>query len=860
MKQKSVASWPKWESSFIRTITGVTTVNIGKSGHHHHRHQHHHHHSQRTIHIKSAEGRLQSNASELATITDYFNHVFESSEPPVLPQWHLQSALDITKPEIRQAIESLSSKKALPQHQAPAALWKAGAEVVVEALHADFQKRFAAGEISMPADWLTSYVVLIPKPGKAPTSPANLRSISLLPAVPKLLARIAAQRLRPYLLHAVEHVPQFAYISNRQTSDSIDRVISHCHQIRSRVAENRFNPFKQSHSRARFTGGMQLSLDLAKAFDKMPRHSLLTALERISLPEDLISLILYIHDNAIMCFSKGNDTAFVRTGSGVRQGCGLAPLLWVAYTLLLFDKFTQYLPISQITGFADDLHMHWTLEEPRHFRNACAQVGFIITDLADMGMQVSTDKTVILLALAGPSYDKVTAPFVQKRKKERFLKVMTGHGPAQLPIKNSHSYLGIKISYQHFERLTMQYRLQQSWQAFHRLSGFLCSKQLSLQQRLRLWRTCVQSIARYGLDAVGLDEVSASKYRVHTARQLRRIAGSPAHLTHETNQELHARLKVPDPVVSLCDHVGARVQKARQHLSHLHPPLVAQWLVLLVSETALYKGIPVQQRSELTEITQVARIACSCNTCGQQFASFHALRTHIGKRHPEQSIAQTHASYAKRAERRDTHLKFARGGLPQCNQCLKKFSGWPAFMTHFNQRACPVLHVPERELEHNASGTEPPPDVTSACGAFEPGGTLGNALAEEPVPVFQMSSTASVAKTGNVSLIAKHLREHGRSDRCPECGIHCKPMYITRHACKQHSWLQQAHAQVLEWAKNCQVPSNPCQWCGTQFSTSSKAHRNACPPLGLRSALSKVLHPNSFRSRGTSWLRLETRN
>ena len=203
----------------------------------------------------------------------------------------------------------------------------------------------------MPTDWLTSHIVLIPKPGKAPTSPANLRPISLLPAVPKLLARIAAQRLRPYLLQAVEYVPQFAYIHNRQTSDSIDRVISHCHQIRSRVAENRFNPFKPSQSRARFTGGMQLSLDLAKAFDKMPRHSLLTALERISLPEDLISLILYIHDNAIMSFSKGDETASVRTGSGIRQGCGLAPLLWAAFTLLLFDRFTQYLPISQITGF-----------------------------------------------------------------------------------------------------------------------------------------------------------------------------------------------------------------------------------------------------------------------------------------------------------------------------------------------------------------------------------------------------------------------------------------------------------------------------------------------------------------------------
>ena len=427
--------------------------------------------------------------------------------------------------------------------------------------------------------------------------------------------------------------------------------------------------------------------------------------------------------------------------------------------------------------------MHWTLEEPRQFRNACAQVGFVITDLADMGMQVSTDKTVILLALAGPSYNKVTAPFVQKRRKDRFLKVMTGNGPVQLPIKNSHSSLGIKISYQHYERLTMQYRLQQSWQAFHRLSSFLCSKQLSLQQRLRLWRTCVQSIARYGLDAVGLDEVSASTYRAHTARQLRRIAGSPAHLTHESNQELHARLQVPGPVASLCDQVGVRVRKARHQLSHLHPPIVAQWLTLFVSEMELHRGITVHEKSELTEITQVARIACSCNTCGQQFASFHALRTHIGKKHPELSIAQTHASYAVRAERRDTHLKFARGGLPQCNQCLKKFSGWPAYMTHFNQQACPVLHATERKPERDASGAETPSDVTFACGAFEPEGTSSAAIAEEPVPVFRLASTIAVAKTGNLSSIAKHLREHGKPDRCPECGVHCKPICMSHVMC-----------------------------------------------------------------------------
>ena len=84
----------------------------------------------RTVHIKSSEGRLQSNSSELATITSYFSSLFESTEPPILPQWHLQSPLDISHAEIRQALGSLSSKKALPKSQAPAALWKAGDNTV----------------------------------------------------------------------------------------------------------------------------------------------------------------------------------------------------------------------------------------------------------------------------------------------------------------------------------------------------------------------------------------------------------------------------------------------------------------------------------------------------------------------------------------------------------------------------------------------------------------------------------------------------------------------------------------------------------------------------------------------------------
>ena len=243
-------------------------------------------------------------------------------------------------------------------------------------------------------------------------------------------------------------------------------------------------------------------------------------------------------------------------------------------------------------------------------------------------MQVSTDKTVILLALAGQSYNKITGPYIQKRKKDRYLKIVTSIGPTQLPIKTSHKYLGVVISYQYFERLTMKYRLQQSWQAFHRLSSFLCSKKIPLIKRLQLWKTCVQSIARYGLDSVGLDEVSANKYRSHVARQLRIISGSLGHLTRETNAALHRRLKIPDPVAALLVLIQRRVRNSQQHLSHLQPSSVKQRLTYLLSEVSLFTQPTQQPKGELTEVTQVVRVACSCDQCGQQFASFHAAYAH----------------------------------------------------------------------------------------------------------------------------------------------------------------------------------------------------------------------------------------
>ena len=798
----------------------------------------------RSIHITGPEGRLQSDQAELASVCAYFQDIFSSSTPKVQMAWHLQGALNFSLEEIRSALRRLSAKKALPVGQAPALLWQSGEDNIVNIIHQDWAIRFQPRQLEFPPAWHETHTVLIPKPGKPPTSPSNLRPISLLPAIPKTLARIAADRLKPFLEEAAFNMPQFAYLTKRQTLDSIDRVAAHCVNIRIRIAENRHNPFR-TRARASFTGGMQLSLDMAKAFDRMPRTLLLRSLERTHAPADLIVLIMFIHDNACMKFQRNQHSQVIHTGSGIRQGCGLAPLLWAAYSLLLFSTMLRYLNVDQLTGFADDLHMQWSFDQPRQFKNACAQVGFILRDLRQAGMQVSSDKTVSLLALSGQSYGPEIKPFLRKTKSGRCLKVHDGQQEVLLPIKQQHTYLGVVIGYQHFERATMKHRLQLSWQAFHRLHTFLCSKKLEVGQRLRLWRAGVLSIATYGLTAIGLDEVSASKLRSHVHRQLRIITGNPAHLTHETNASLAQRYSAQDPVHDLYQRALRRVEQSRLTLLHLQNTTVQQRWSQLLSDFATHSENNRGEKGNLTEVTQVVRIQRSCNACGQQFGSFHALRTHVGKAHPEMSVALTKSSYPERSARKDEYIKHSVDGRPHSKHCQKQFSSWPAYMSHFNKGACPVLHMLPTEATSPAASSLAHGTHASETDAAE----------DDSVPIFHRSDNIAIAKQGLLTPLATHVRGLCKQSYCPECGVKCKtPMYVSRHATKLHASIKEANQAIIDWARNSQVPANPCTWCGERYSTQAKAHRNACPVLWACGHLLNR-HSSKLRPPGQTTLR-----
>ena len=793
----------------------------------------------RSIHLKTTQQGLLSPQQSIEHITNYFSSLFQSPKHPSTQQWTLTQPMAFTRAEISLALQSMSERKALPPGQAPAALWRANQDSVVDILYRDFAQRFGPGPLSLPKCWHQTFIALLPKPNKSPSAVEHLRPISLLPALSKILARLVAHRIRPLVAAAFSAHPQFAYILGRQTADAIDRVHSHSRQTRDRVTSLKPDVFahKRGQAKAKLAGGIQLSLDLNKAFDRLPRCHLATALRRVGASEDVVSLVLYLHQETKMVFSREGLFSEIGTQTGIRQGCGLSPLLWACYSLMVLEKLNEYLDLSQLTAFADDYHSTWEVTEPRHFTNACAQIGRMLSDLAALGMLVSTEKTVVLISLGGRSAGAVLKRHVRRGPTGRHLLVETTSGQIRLPIKKEHSYLGIVIGYGAYERATVDHRIQQSWQAFKRIQRFLLSKSLSLNTRLRLWKVCVGSVLHYGLTTICPDSVSTNRLRTHTTRQLRLIARSPSHVTHETNLDLYRRLNIADVMHVLRERAKMRLAKAHELVGTLQPQRVHEHWKALLHQYSQVDCSSDSVNHSLTPVTQVPRHPTSCPVCGIMYPSLHAMRTHLGKQHPEQSQSYTRHTYMQRTAKDISYMQHSVQGLPQCRHCGKRFSAWLPFHGHFRQRACPALYQ------------QPPTDTgcdtaaPSAEGVFGPGGALAVAAADSSPrpeiasvdkPLFSMTEVQAHAQHGSIAEITQCIQRLHAPQHCPICHCWCKTSaYITRHACWNHAEVKQAEPSVRKWVQARSGGGRPCKWCGSDYTQASKAHQKSCIALWM---------------------------
>ena len=263
------------------------------------------------------------------------------------------------------------------------------------------------------------------------------------------------------------------------------------------------------------------------------------ALEFLAVPEDLRDLILRWVQATTFHIHKADAQYSYSSVRGIRQGCKLSPTLWCCLFTYILHRLDQTLgqcwSQQHLVGFADDLHLRWLFSDRAGINKALGEAGCALSLLEDMGFCLSRDKTVCLLRAEGVQVPHVLRKLVRKKNKhtDKQLCIDTRW---QLPLRKQHVYLGAVISYGAFEVQNAQHRKHAGQAAFARMRPTLMSQRaLSLDKRLRLWRTIVVPTTMYSLGASGL------------TKQAYDLIRGPRHLTEESDNSLLSRLGMPTP-------------------------------------------------------------------------------------------------------------------------------------------------------------------------------------------------------------------------------------------------------------------------------------------------------------------------
>ncbi|CAE6949094.1 unnamed protein product [Symbiodinium sp. CCMP2592] len=136
-----------------------------------------------------------------------------------------------------------------------------------------------------------------------------------------------------------------------------------------------------------------VTLDLAGAFDAMPRHLLLTSMQNMKLPSMLIQIVMSWHQNAHYHINHDGTDRVIHATQGVRQGCAVAPLLWLIFSHHISEslaaKIGYQATIDLLSIFADDYHCSGIWHTEHELEETLLRIAALLRVLADKGMLVN---------------------------------------------------------------------------------------------------------------------------------------------------------------------------------------------------------------------------------------------------------------------------------------------------------------------------------------------------------------------------------------------------------------------------------------------------------------------------------------
>ncbi|XP_013173125.1 PREDICTED: RNA-directed DNA polymerase from mobile element jockey-like, partial [Papilio xuthus] len=230
---------------------------------------------------------------------------------------------------VRKVLQSLDVNKSSGPDGIPPIVLRTCAPELAPVLTRLFRFSYSVGEV--PKSWKTAIIHPIPKKGDS-SNPSNYRPIAITPLFSKVMETTINCQLMRYLEeHQLISDRQYGFRQRRSAGDLL-AYLTH-----------RWSEAIEGKGEA-----LAVSLDVAKAFDRVWHKALLSKLPSYGLPEKLCEWISsFLEGRSIKVVVDGACSDPKPINAGVPQGCVLSPTLFLLH-------INDMLQISNIHCYADD--------------------------------------------------------------------------------------------------------------------------------------------------------------------------------------------------------------------------------------------------------------------------------------------------------------------------------------------------------------------------------------------------------------------------------------------------------------------------------------------------------------------------
>ena len=459
------------------------------------------------------------------------------------------------------------------------------------------------------------------------------------------------------------------------------------------VAAHRRTTKNQIANTAKLTicGGLSLFLDLNRAFGSADRRAIFDHLIQLGTPPNLVQLAASWHENTHYNLSFRGTTTSIPVGKGLRQGCKLAPLLWVSFMDLFLRQVANRCGYQWVhdclTIYADDVHVGCQFRSKHELQTHLVNIGHTLDVIENVKLSLSYSKSFMLIAYAGTNARAALKDVLQRSPTGASIRVpRLGREHTCLPLRSKGSYLGVCISYHAFEMLTWRHRKQASWLAFARLRAWLRSRQLTRAHCMYLWKTCVFTVLTYGLLATNVTIPVLLDFQGTVYRMVRVVLQDHSYITHTTHQAAFQQHRIDQPLDMLRALAMGLLQRIQRRATILSPhdflcqldwTQLQDLLHLIHSMQAHAPEVPISPCPDDPIRVQARQ---HCPHCPFVTDSIPNLRRHLTNHHNQPQFRTVSTS----------PLAMTLNGKPQCNNCHITFSSWKAFIVHVQRACCQV--------------------------------------------------------------------------------------------------------------------------------------------------------------------------